>query len=1313
MKKHFLIFSLCLLAGIIYFFGPLNSNDALAATRTWSSSGSTDLGKYTNYSGSGPLLTTDDLVFDNTSVVNAAATSSLDVGSVTIASTYTGIWAITGYTLTVEDNTGFSDNGITGAHNYGNGITLNGASAILHIGSGIATPTAGSCALTMNGTTGMIIDNDKASAFKSLTLGASAVVTASSTNNIFSSTGIPLTLGNSSSLTIPSGSSVLVRRSTSGDLFSLGSGYTITDNGFIVFYPFASSIALTVPALTVGGAGTGSVSFTDNTNLFTGVTMQFTGTQNYGANTLKLYAGNIGSQLTFDFNNQSVTCGAFQPGMTVAPTTGSFAINYTGSQISVSSYSSSGTYNNATTENLGTSQWTVSGGWTNGSNHIVIASTSLITFTGTGASTVTSAGKNFYDISVNNASKAFTFADATSLHNLNVTAMTSYNQVGTTLTASGNVSFDGAGTLNLGNGITLNGASAILHIGSGVSTVTAGSCALTMNGTTGMIIDNDKGSGSAFKSLTLGTGAVVTASSTGNYFSSSDVPLTMGDSSSLITSPGKTLQISRSTSGDFFLLGSGYTITNNGSINFYPLANSIALTVPALTVGGAGNVFFSDNGSVRTGVTMQFTGTQNYSTNVLRFYIFQSTSQLTVDFNNQSITCGLLSTGPQQSPTTGSLTINYANSPISITSYSGAGLYNFATTENFQTSQWTVSGNWTFGSNHTINPGTSQVTFTNTASIHNFGKSFRDLAINASGKTITLYDNLTAHNLNITSAKNFNSSSTITTIGGNLTIATSTTFNRLIMSSTTARTITVAAGKTITLSNLTDTNLNGSSGGLNIWRSGTPGSRFNLAIPEPITLTYQNAQDSSVNNVIFATDGTSVDGLNNVNWAWVVDNTLPTVDYFTIPATSNSFTIGVNTFGGSDNIGVTGYLITATSTTPSLSDSNWSSTPQTSFTFSGTGGSGTKTAYAWVRDTYGNISTGLNASVVVSYPGTVYYVSMTDGDDSYDGTEQLHTTGNTGPLKTLAKINSSTFFPGDSILFKRGDTWRGTVWNEYLNPHDSGKAGSPIIYGAYGGGDNPVFDGADPVVSWTQGDGGAVPTTVWYATVTFQSYQITINDTSRGHLRTILGALAVENDWYWNANTLYIYGNPTAKTILSSMRSYGLYIDTKSYITVNDLTFQHMVGNGFTNNGTTTNIILNRCVFRWNRGTGSGLHLGASFITYNNCLAEYNWDDGFGAYGNQIVHDITYNYTETRYNGDIYSNANSEGDGFTAHENNYNMFYNYCLSHHNFYTGWANVQNSSGHIYNSVAYANGGDFTALGGGEPDRPRWDIFNCHWL
>jgi len=73
-----------------------------------------------------------------------------------------------------------------------------------------------------------------------------------------------------------------------------------------------------------------------------------------------------------------------------------------------------------------------------------------------------------------------------------------------------------------------------------------------------------------------------------------------------------------------------------------------------------------------------------------------------------------------------------------------------------------------------------------------------------------------------------------------------------------------------------------------------------------------------------------------------------------------------------------------------------------------------------------------------------YYVSSS-GSDTNPGTQAL-------PWQTLDKVNSMSFQPGDSILFKRGD-----IWNGELSPSTSGNQTNYISYGAYSTGTNPII----------------------------------------------------------------------------------------------------------------------------------------------------------------------------------------------------------------------------------------------------------------
>jgi hypothetical protein len=79
--------------------------------------------------------------------------------------------------------------------------------------------------------------------------------------------------------------------------------------------------------------------------------------------------------------------------------------------------------------------------------------------------------------------------------------------------------------------------------------------------------------------------------------------------------------------------------------------------------------------------------------------------------------------------------------------------------------------------------------------------------------------------------------------------------------------------------------------------------------------------------------------------------------------------------------------------------------------------------------------------------GTTYYV-CNQGTDANDGKSPERS------WRTLSRVNSFPLAPGDAVLFRRGDAWRGQ-----LVPHSGSEAG-PITYGAYGSGPKPLLMGS-------------------------------------------------------------------------------------------------------------------------------------------------------------------------------------------------------------------------------------------------------------
>ena len=99
---------------------------------------------------------------------------------------------------------------------------------------------------------------------------------------------------------------------------------------------------------------------------------------------------------------------------------------------------------------------------------------------------------------------------------------------------------------------------------------------------------------------------------------------------------------------------------------------------------------------------------------------------------------------------------------------------------------------------------------------------------------------------------------------------------------------------------------------------------------------------------------------------------------------------------------------------------------------------------------------GSNASLETKNNWTIYYVDMTGGIDTNSGSTPDNA------WKTISKVNATSFSPGDSILFKRGETWR-----ERFVISSSGNMGNPITFGAYGTGALPkiVGSGSDYALS--------------------------------------------------------------------------------------------------------------------------------------------------------------------------------------------------------------------------------------------------------
>jgi hypothetical protein len=77
-----------------------------------------------------------------------------------------------------------------------------------------------------------------------------------------------------------------------------------------------------------------------------------------------------------------------------------------------------------------------------------------------------------------------------------------------------------------------------------------------------------------------------------------------------------------------------------------------------------------------------------------------------------------------------------------------------------------------------------------------------------------------------------------------------------------------------------------------------------------------------------------------------------------------------------------------------------------------------------------------------------YYVDATRGDDARDALSPA------AAWRSLNRVNKAALQPGDRVLFRRGETWRGQ-----LMPQSGSPAGA-ITYGVFGRGDKPLLLGS-------------------------------------------------------------------------------------------------------------------------------------------------------------------------------------------------------------------------------------------------------------
>jgi hypothetical protein len=186
-----------------------------------------------------------------------------------------------------------------------------------------------------------------------------------------------------------------------------------------------------------------------------------------------------------------------------------------------------------------------------------------------------------------------------------------------------------------------------------------------------------------------------------------------------------------------------------------------------------------------------------------------------------------------------------------------------------------------------------------------------------------------------------------------------------------------------------------------------------------------------------------------------------------------------------------------------------------------------------------------------------------------------------------------------SVGLKRAGTWRET-----LMPPCSGTVGSPITFGAYGSGANPIITGSDLVTAgWAR-----QATNVWRAPVSRKPNIVYINGT-RGTPVGSIGSAKAEFNWYWESGFLYTWSPPDsdpsiyyiAPGIEAGARDRAAHTNDHTYLTFTGLTFRD--GNATPASGNATfqvgysnidGLIVDNCVIE--RGDNAGMELEADTL---------------------------------------------------------------------------------------------------------------------
>lgn len=173
------------------------------------------------------------------------------------------------------------------------------------------------------------------------------------------------------------------------------------------------------------------------------------------------------------------------------------------------------------------------------------------------------------------------------------------------------------------------------------------------------------------------------------------------------------------------------------------------------------------------------------------------------------------------------------------------------------------------------------------------------------------------------------------------------------------------------------------------------------------------------------------------------DTTSPAVTAFSIPASSTSMIVPIKKFTATDDVGITGYMITRSTTVPFASSTDWLAAPPSNYDFAR---AGTVSLYPWVKDAAGNVSMGPIASTIITVGLTYPSIDSISATAFATGATITWTTSQ--PSKSVvsygltkgygSNINDNTYISAHSAILT--SLTPGTLYHYYITATNSGGA---------------------------------------------------------------------------------------------------------------------------------------------------------------------------------------------------------------------------------------------------------------------------------